>query len=279
MNEAEIEKLLEIAAAWQKTVDECCQAIDALIELEDKSLIGRIFNLTVSVHDEIKIRANKEVEKLTEEEKLDLYIQKLDDLNESVGIEAAKRLGATKNPVVIKPLMDKIKREPDSHVSHFAIQALDAFKDDVVVEFLIDIMLDEQSEDRIPAIWSLRNIGDERAIKPLFKTIYDQHPFVAGHSITALATLAGKQASQELIKLLDIKYTQGIWEHKDVAGLIRSEAARGLGIIRQTEALPKLKYLAENDHTIWGRGNKVSSFAKRAIRQIEAQQFNQGGED
>lgn len=279
MSETEIERLLEIAADWQKTSDECCQAIDSLIELGDKNLVSKLFNLTVSVHEKVRARANKELEKLTEEEKLDLYIQKLNDPNESVGIEAAKRLGATSNATVSKPLMDKIKREPNSHVSHFAVQALGAFKDDIVVEFLIDIMLDEQSEDRIPAIRSVRKIGDKRTIEPLFKTIYDKHPFVAGHSIEALAQLAAKQASQELMNLLDIKYTRSIWKHEDVAALIRSEAASGLGTIGETTALPKLKYLAENDHTIWGRGNKVSFFAKQAIKKIEAKQFNQGGED
>jgi HEAT repeat protein len=98
-------------------------------------------------------------------------------------------------------------------------------------------------------------------------------------SLEALAQLAVKQISQELMNLLDIKYTRSIWKHEDVAALIRSEAASGLGTIGDTTALPKLKYLAENDHTIWGRGNRVSFMAREVVKGIEAQQFNQGGED
>jgi len=93
---------------------------------------------------------------------------------------------------------------PDDKVATAASDKLGALGGDEVVAFLISVLESENAGLRNSAALALRDIGDNRALEPLFRAI--QKPENANNRGTLVYALEELDCSQKLTELFDILF-------------------------------------------------------------------------
>ncbi len=137
------------------------------------------------------------------ERAIELLIQAIKDKDKNVRINAAEALGNIGEPAV-EPLIQALKDE-DFNVQVNAARALGIIGEPAV-EPLIQALKDEDWVDRYLAIWTLGNIGDERAIEPLIQALKDKEGMVRTYAAQALGNIGDERAIEPLIQAMKDEY-------------------------------------------------------------------------
>jgi HEAT repeat protein len=168
-------------------------------------------------------------------------------------------LGKLRNKKAAQALLVAFQ-DQDTNLLWEAAKALSSLGSKRAVNPLITALLKAPSaERRAAAAYALGHLQDKRAIDPLLKVLNttEEEARVRGHVAEALAKFKDPQIVGPLIKAL-----------KDKAPEVRFWSAYALGQFGDRRALPKLKYLVQNDHTHLPNWWKISEEASKAIHNI-----------
>lgn len=148
--------------------------------------------------------------------------------NKKVREEAAETLGKIQDIRAQAPLIASLK-DSDPKVRWYAARALGGSKGPKVVTALITSLKDESSRVRWEAIRSLKTRDDPRTIDPLIILLQDKSDEVRYEAGDVLAEIKSPRALKPLIAAL-----------KDKSFKVRAVAARGLGLLGDSSAVPHL---------------------------------------
>ncbi|MHC4645013.1 MAG: HEAT repeat domain-containing protein [Planctomycetota bacterium] len=171
------------------------------------------------------------------------------------GLEEIGPAGKAMAPGLIRGLIQLLTKDPSSSVRYSIAATLGKLGPEAkaAVPYLIETLETDGEAPRREAAKALGLIGDPNAVTALEAALSDKEPPVRRAAAVALGQLgpAAVKAVPSLIKKLQNDK------------LLRTEAARALGLIGDVSALPALK-AAQNDGSI-----SVREAASRAIEEIE----------
>lgn len=190
-----------------------------------------------------RVRANaaRALGRIGDERAIEPLIEALHDRNAGVRASAARALGSMGSERAIQPLIDAFYNEEDEIVRRDIISALSNFKDDRVLDIMIQCLKDRDSNVRRIAASALWKSGGERAIEPLIEALNDEESTVRYCAVSALDGVTDERVIEPLIKAL-----------KDEDDMVRTVAASALGKIKDERAIEALKE-ALNDKSEWVR--------------------------
>jgi HEAT repeat protein len=158
-------------------------------------------------------------------------------------------------------------QDQNAEVRRRAVSASGWTNDKVYIEPLLAMLKDanENYNVRYYAALSIGELKDERVIPELIECLkqIDNHIVISG-IILAFGDLKARETKQLVIDALDRE-----------SEIVKGAALRTLKILGDEEALPKLYWLVENDHTETWEG-KISELAKEVASSIERKETKQG---
>lgn len=157
-------------------------------------------------------------------EGINVLIEALSVDNNNVRLTAVKYLGGTKADDALEPLIHALK-DRDYNVQKEAAASLGRLKNNLAVPDLIDVLnilppprkvykgapVEDfnpvrlaMNQVREQAALALGEIGDQRAVEPLIKTLNDEYSRVAIASAKALGRIGDRRAAGPMIEILNI---------------------------------------------------------------------------
>ncbi len=168
---------------------------------------------------------------------LDTLLRKLASKDNEERRVAAERLGELGHARAISALIHASGRGGGEMAKHAAVRALTTIGRPAL-PFLIDTLANDMESvfRRASAAEALGLIGENRAVKPLLKSLKDDNSMdVRLHSVVALARLRDERAVPYLVGAL-----------LDESGGVRVQAATALGLFRSRKAVgPLIKALQD----------------------------------
>jgi len=160
----------------------------------------------------------------------------VEDLTKLITIEnviqrspVAYALGHTKEPSVVKILIDAFNNEKDRVIRSDIVRALGLTQNIKAVEVLLTMLNDNDSLIRYSSAYSLGMIKDNRAVDPLINALKDHNRNVRCFAAGALGEIGDKRAVTFLIPILN-----------DFDYYVRVYTIEALGKIGDMRALPTL---------------------------------------
>lgn len=178
----------------------------------------------------------------------------------AVAKEAAKNLVFLREPNATKALIKELaSSEIDLWVVDAAAWAFYEVHDHTIVEPLIHII--EKRGYSYPAVKALQELGDSRAVLPLYQLLQKSE-------VPGIATSLGRMGCSEAVILL-------VQMVKHPNPEIRYYVVRALGLLQDERALPILEEVQTNDTAFFSspkglQGKNVSEAATKAINMINA---------
>ncbi len=190
-----------------------------------------------------KVRANaaKALGRIGDERAIEPLIDTLNDRDSAVRASAARALGSLGKQSAIEPLIEAFYNEEDELVRRDIISALSGYRDDRVLDIMIQCLKDRDANVRRIAASALWKSGGERAIEPLIEALSDEESTVRYCAVSALDGVKDERIVEPLIKALN-----------DEDDMVRTVAASALGKIKDDRAIEALKK-ALNDRSEWVR--------------------------
>ncbi|NVM02273.1 MAG: HEAT repeat domain-containing protein, partial [Candidatus Helarchaeota archaeon] len=158
----------------------------------------------------------------------------LDDNSYDVQAKIIGALGELGDPLATLPLIKKLKSE-NKNVIWETIISLGKLRDKKAIEPLIAFLDNPNPKIRLKVLDALEKISDPLMMSNILKTLDDDDPNIRAKSVEILGLIGDKHASNYLIKKLD-----------DVE-LVKIEAIRALGFLRDSRALDRLIFLLESE--------------------------------
>lgn len=200
-------------------------AAEALGKIGDK----RAFELLIRTHLRVSSCLPASLlEKISNEETVELLIKALEDMDCVVRWSAAETLGEIGDKRAVEPLI-KVLGDEDWLVRKNAAEALGKIGDARAIEPLINTLGDSKENVRRDSEKALKEIGSEKAVEPLIKALMDGNEFARCNAASILGEIRDKRAVEPLIKAL-----------KDSEESVRHEAASALGEIGDKSAFEAL---------------------------------------
>jgi len=168
--------------------------------------------------------------------------------------------GLLKLKAAFPDLIAILEDDSEDELTWEAAKAISRFDVDSAVDPLLGLMENCRNPKKAAAIiHALGILGHPRALKPLLAVLSSEKedPEVRGHAAEALSFLSDRRAVQELILAL-----------RDRSPHVRFWASYSLGQLADSEAIPALEVLAENDEAEVPGWWAVKREAADAIRQI-----------
>jgi HEAT repeat protein len=190
-----------------------------------------------------KVRANaaKALGRIGDERAIEPLIDTLNDRDIAVRASAARALGSLGNERAIEPLIEAFYNEEDEMVRRDIISALSGYRDERVLDIMIQCLKDKDANVRRIAASALWKTGGERAIEPLIEALSDEESTVRYCAVSALDGVKDERIVEPLVKALS-----------DEDDMVRTVAASALGKIKDERAIEALKK-ALNDRSEWVR--------------------------
>ena len=133
---------------------------------------------------------------------------------------------------------------------------------DAAIPGILPFLESEQPDLRKMAAYVLGVLGDSKSIEPLKRLLNDETDDVRWNAALSLARLGSDAGYDVLLKMLD-RETLASRDQMPEAKIeeIMTNAARGLALLRRTEALPVLARISNSDKSL-----KVRQAAMEALQ-------------
>ncbi len=172
--------------------------------------------------------------KIGDQEAIKPLILHLNDNSYDVQAKVIGALGELGNTLAVTPLIKKLNSE-NKNVIWETIISLGKLRDREAIEPLIPFLDNPNPKIRLKVLDAFEKISDPSIVTNLLTTLEDDDPNIRAKTVEILGLIGDKNISHYLLKKLD-----------DVQ-LVRLEAIRALGILRDPEALDKLLDLLNNE--------------------------------
>jgi HEAT repeat protein len=219
--EQDTEIINELISIGKNTIDQLIDALqhekwyvrrkilEILGELQDKRVVNSLIEiLKTEKNSYVRETCVESIGKIGEKATIPFLISLLKDKDPQVRIEASLALGKMRAVRAVESLCNNL-RTKNAGVRWAAVRAIGAIKDAKAAVIPLISLLDEEKEKesniRDWAAWALGEIGDTRAVKPLFNAIkMDKSPDVRQEAELALKEITKKhQCSMEELTARD----------------------------------------------------------------------------
>lgn len=206
------------------------------------------------------------------EKAVEPLIKALDDRETDVRMDAATALGEIKNEAAARGLLKALK-DSSGGVSNIAYNYLVRSHGIYVMDELTKMLKEPSSTVKRETADILTQIGDGRALKPLFQLIADKDRWTADTATRALVTLGEKYPEEfrRTARSLDDSFFEALTSHSErtpiIIGSAPNEAILQLCLlIGDTRVLPAVlhQYAAGSEHTMYS-GTDIRRLSEEAI--------------
>lgn len=156
------------------------------------------------------------------------------------------------------PLLIELLKDNNVKIRISAVSALNELPDPKIIEPLIEVFDDEESD---VSGWAASAVGEvgSVAVPFLLVALKSQNALVRGNAVYGLSCTKDERAVEPIIAAL-----------KDYKALVRWEAARALGDIGDARALPALQKVAEEEDSLTPGLDPEKRPSNAALKAIEA---------
>ncbi|MFX1449189.1 MAG: HEAT repeat domain-containing protein [Promethearchaeota archaeon] len=182
----------------------------------------------------IKAKVAEALGKIGNQEAFKPLILHLDDVSYDVQAKIIRALGELGNSKAVIPLIKKLHSE-NKNVIWETIISLGKLRDEKAVEHLIPFIDNPNPKIRLKVLDALEKISDPSIISHLIKTLDDDDPNIRAKTVEIFGLVGNSDSSNYLLNKLD-----------DIQ-VVRLEAIRALGFLRETNALEPLINLLKSE--------------------------------
>lgn len=168
-------------------------------------------------------------------EGLEILFKQLESHNKYTRRNVAKALCETRDARVLEPLLTAIK-DDKTGIQEVAIPELGKFENRVAIDFLIELLKNENEQMRYYAARGLRHSESKRATDALLRALKDEYWNVRWCAIEEMGERKEKRSVEPLINILA----------NDDRERVCDSAARALGEIKDARAVEPLINALEN---------------------------------
>jgi HEAT repeat protein len=216
-------------------------AAKALGTLKSPKAVEPLIETLSDEDSAVRASAAKALGSIGDTRAIEPLISTLSDGDSTVRASAARALGSIGDERAIEPLIEAFYKEEDELARRDIISALSGYRDERILEIMIQCLKDRDAYVRRIAASALWKSGGERAIEPLIEALKDEESTVRYCAVSALDGVKDERVIEPLIGALN-----------DNDDMVRTVAASALGKINDERAIEALKK-ALNDKSEWVR--------------------------
>ncbi len=224
------------------------KAIESLAKIGDNSMAPALKEVIADPSVTIRRNVSELLSNISDEKMIMTFNQLIKDDDPQVRLTATKALSKMGGPIAASSLAIAVK-DQDRRIRELAVRALGRTGNPSLSPILLNVLNSDQStEVRQRAAESISKLGDNSGLKQMLRILKnDNEPEEVRAAVASAVGILGSMTEVPvLISLL-----------KSASVLLRTNAATALGKIKDTSALPTLKYLVESDQDSLVRGAAI----------------------
>lgn len=238
------------------------RAAQALGHIADARATEHLIDALEDKESYVRHRAAQALGEIGDARAVAPLVKALRDKDDTVRQDAVEALSRIRDEGALRALVRVCQGRRETKLRVAAIEALEAFgrTEDVGVESLINALRSRKNHVKVIAARSLRKIGAETAIGPLFDVIeplsfYDHKDHPVSREAAKAIRSAGKPGMDFIIQALS-----------NESELVQSKALRALGEICDAEVIQKLKHPRASESLLKGLGHQDLVVREKAAR-------------
>lgn len=222
-SEKAVDSLLEVVDDPEKNIS--LTAIMALGRIGSKKALGKLTELIKNGDESVKRYAAEAIGSIASDEAIDPLMNLFKHGDRTIKLHAASAIGQIGSDKAATSLLDVLKDKYDRSGGWDAAYGLSLSDNEKAVEPLIEILENDDWQNKMHACTALGGIKSDITIKPLVKLLNGDNDLNSMHAARALGKIGSLEAVDDLIIALNDQYIDVKRAAIEALGEIRSERA------------------------------------------------------